>query len=106
LAVSVLPAAVLVAQATKHRDYERAIRSGRFQSLRRRLKRLAGHRCEGYDLASPDGRCRATDDLTVHHLSYDHLGREYPWELEVLCQACHDRVHRAEREARRAREVA
>ena len=99
--MSVLPAAVLAAQATKHRRYHQVIRSSRFQRLRRRLKRLAGDRCEGYDPASPDGRCRATINLTVHHLSYEHLGREYSWELEVLCQACHDAIHRAERETRR-----
>jgi len=99
--VSVLPAAAIAAQATKHRRYYQVMRSQRFRAMRRRLKRLAGGRCEGYDPASPDGRCQQTENLTVHHLSYEHLGREYPWELEVLCQACHDAIHRAERETRR-----
>ncbi len=30
----------------------------------------------------------------VHHLTYDHLGAEFLFELMALCDACHKRVHK------------
>lgn len=29
----------------------------------------------------------------VHHISYDHIGREPLWELTPICSACHDAIH-------------
>lgn len=40
----------------------------------------AGYRCE---------RCKARDELEVHHLSYERFGNEQPHELQVLCRSCH-----------------
>jgi len=36
------------------------------------------------------GRHKATQ---VHHKTYAHVGREFLFELEALCDACHQRVH-------------
>jgi hypothetical protein len=33
-------------------------------------------------------------EINVHHLNYDHLNGETDEDLQVLCRACHDRVHR------------
>ena len=45
----------------------------------------AGQRCQ---------RCGTAGRLDCHHVSYDHLWREYPVDLMVLCRFCHQRVHR------------
>lgn len=52
---------------------------------RRRLvmDRAQGH-CEG---------CRKAAASEVHHLSYEHLGHEFLFELVALCRDCHSRVH-------------
>jgi len=50
--------------------------------IRRRATALqdAGYRC----------RCGRTDDLEVHHRSYEHLWNEPDEDLEVLCDRCHE----------------
>ena len=37
--------------------------------------------------------CETTDDLCVHHKDEDHLNND-PTNLEVLCMACHSRMHK------------
>lgn len=44
----------------------------------------AGGLCEG---------CRQRRATQVHHLTYDHVGHEFLWELVAICNYCHDRVH-------------
>jgi len=41
-------------------------------------------------------RCGSTLNLQVHHLTYDTLGEEMPWDLEVLCKRCHGKEHATE----------
>lgn len=45
----------------------------------------AGHKCQ---------RCGRGGALDVHHVVYDHLWREYPVDLMVLCRTCHKKIHR------------
>ena len=47
-------------------------------------------------VARADGQCegcaeRRADD--VHHMSYDHQGAEFLFELVALCRGCHKRWH-------------
>jgi 5-methylcytosine-specific restriction endonuclease McrA len=44
----------------------------------------ASNLCEG---------CRAARATEVHHLTYDHCGDEFLWELVAICRPCHDRFH-------------
>jgi len=37
--------------------------------------------------------CRARQASDVHHLTYDHLGEEFLWELMSVCRECHERLH-------------
>jgi hypothetical protein len=34
--------------------------------------------------------CSSTDELQVHHNTYDRLGYEDPTDLVVLCDQCHE----------------
>jgi ribosomal protein S27AE len=47
------------------------------------LKR-AGNMCEG---------CGVVMAAEVHHLTYEHMGDEFLFELVALCRACHARYH-------------
>jgi 5-methylcytosine-specific restriction endonuclease McrA len=38
-------------------------------------------------------RCKATDGLQVHHITYERLGRERMSDLLTLCGDCHKRDH-------------
>ncbi len=49
--------------------------------------RRAGFVCEGC------GKANATQ---AHHLSYDHVGNEFLWELRAVCRPCHERFHNSE----------
>lgn len=37
--------------------------------------------------------CRSTEQLNVHHNTYERLGEELPSDLLVLCQTCHATLH-------------
>lgn len=44
-----------------------------------------------------DGRCQvcnSSDDLNVHHRTYERLGQDDEWrDLVVLCRICHEGYH-------------
>jgi 5-methylcytosine-specific restriction endonuclease McrA len=37
--------------------------------------------------------CHRTQDIQVHHRTYDRMGDELDTDLAVLCQRCHGLVH-------------
>jgi 5-methylcytosine-specific restriction endonuclease McrA len=53
------------------------------------LQRANGH-CEG---------CGQRKAVQVHHLTYEHVGQEFLWELRAVCSECHDRLHPDRRNA-------
>lgn len=59
------------------------------QSTEWRVRRdLVMARCEGVC----EG-CRSRPAVQVHHLTYDHVGNEFLWELAAVCTPCHERAH-------------
>lgn len=38
--------------------------------------------------------CPSTARLNVHHITYRHIGREWPEDLRVLCEPCHEAQHK------------
>lgn len=67
-----------------HFDYEKYLASPEWESKRRMVLKRAQGVCEGCGSAVPS---------EVHHLSYEHVGSEFLFELVALCGACHDRIH-------------
>ena len=65
-------------------QYQAVMQSAGWRRRRSQAIRQAGRRCQA---------CGARGPLDVHHLSYAHLGEERPYELAVLCEACHQRAH-------------
>jgi len=37
--------------------------------------------------------CREQIATQVHHLTYEHVGHEFLWELVAICEDCHKRLH-------------
>lgn len=67
-----------------HRRHEAHLRSPRWRELRVLVMRRSDDVCEGCGTRMAD---------EVHHLSYDHLGDEFLFELVALCRTCHARWH-------------
>lgn len=58
--------------------------SEQWQEKRRKVFARAGGICEG---------CGESEPSEVHHISYEHVGAEFLFELVAVCKACHDRIH-------------
>ena len=72
-------------------EYDRHLASPKWAAFRQVALSIAKNRCRA---------CAATEDLQVHHRTYDHFGHEELDDVVVLCQRCHDAVHRLERSGR------
>lgn len=71
-----------VEQNSWRETYEAVLRSQRWTKIVKPLiASRAGNACE---------RCGATESLSVHHLTYERLGKERPSDLLLLCERCHE----------------
>jgi len=76
------------AQPGNREEYGDYLRSPRWRDLRAKVLARAGGLCEG---------CLTTPAVQVHHLTYEHIGNEFAFELRALCDQCHHRLHEADR---------
>ena len=65
-------------------QYESYIRSDAWCEKRKLVLLRSRGWCEG---------CGNPGAVEVHHLTYEHLGREFLWELAAVCAVCHERLH-------------
>jgi 5-methylcytosine-specific restriction endonuclease McrA len=68
-------------------EYEAYMRTPQWQEMRARVLARDGRVCQGCLGAS------GVPDTQVHHLTYEHLGHEFAWELVTVCRVCHERLH-------------
>ncbi len=74
-------------QAEQRRaDYEAYLQTQEWADRRALIFTRSGGVCEG---------CRQAAAAEVHHLTYEHVGAEFLWELVAICRECHERVHGA-----------
>ncbi len=66
------------------RNYEEYLQSRHWAIVRLQFAQLFPRICI---------RCESPVNLNIHHLTYEHIGRELPWELVYLCERCHKKVH-------------
>lgn len=59
------------------------------QSMEWRLKRVSVLQRDGYQCQI----CFTIDNLNVHHITYDNLGREPLSDLVTLCECHHTELH-------------
>ncbi len=64
--------------------YRGHLRSPEWATIKRLARERDGWRCQG---------CTSAKDLNTHHLTYDRLGGERLGDVQILCDACHGRVH-------------
>ena len=87
----------LDADAAWWKRYEEYINNDPGWKMRRGmvLGRACG-RCEG---------CSIAPAVHVHHLTYEHLGNEFLWELKAVCIKCHERLHPHRKGALRSKKL-
>ena len=67
--------------------YEGYLKSEQWQEIRKRMFDRANRLCEG---------CLREWATEVHHMTYNHAGNEFMWELKAVCVPCHKRWHEIE----------
>ena len=68
--------------------YEAYLASPQWEQVRRRIIRRRNGRCEA---------CGSKENLHVHHGTYERFRRELDDDLFLLCELCHDALHRYQR---------
>ena len=71
-------------------EYDRYLETAHWQSFRKlalesQLKKLGKSRCESCPTDS--------NDLHVHHLTYERLGAERIEDVTIVCRECHEKIH-------------
>lgn len=73
--------------ARKHTaEYKAVLSSARWRKLRKERMQATGWRCE---------QCKQPEiesKLSLHHLTYERLGREGMEDIILLCARCHERA--------------
>lgn len=82
--------------------YIRALRSEQWKSLKERVIRERGERCEQCGVSAvPDKSLAKLLDmpcyLHLHHCRYDRVGHELSTDVILLCPQCHSKEHAARR---------
>jgi len=68
-------------------DYDEYLKSNAWAKRRALVLKRAQSICEG---------CGEEPATEVHHLTYEHVSKEFLFELVALCEPCHDRLHEDE----------
>lgn len=64
--------------------YAEYLQSPEWKEKQQKARQFANHRCQV---------CNSSEDLNVHHRTYDRLGHEHMGDLIVLCRNCHEIFH-------------
>lgn len=78
--------AAIRVQPANRAEYSDYRASPAWREKRTYVMNRCGGLCEG---------CRTSESHDVHHLSYQHMGNEFLFELVGLCRPCHDRWHQS-----------
>lgn len=68
----------------RKRRYEEYLTTPEWMNRKHLVMERASGLCEG---------CRSHPATEVHHLTYEHAGDEFLFELVAICRKCHDRLH-------------
>jgi hypothetical protein len=60
------------------------LKSDKWKKIRNAVVARDGNKCT---------KCSSTDNLHVHHLTYDRVGEEELTDLITLCKDCHEATH-------------
>ena len=76
---------VMLIDRHKKSIYHQYLNSKEWNTIRNNMLKFSDYKCS---------RCSETENLQVHHLNYNSLGNESLGDLEVLCNKCHQGVHK------------
>lgn len=65
-------------------EYKEYLKTDHWIELREKARKRDGNRCR---------LCDSSEDLNVHHRTYDNLGSEKVGDLTTLCKSCHEKFH-------------
>jgi hypothetical protein len=73
-------------------EYRQYLSSNEWRGKRERVLRRDKNRCI---------KCHSVENLQIHHLTYERVGKEFLCDLITLCRKCHERVHEKELAAKK-----
>ncbi len=74
--------------------YNKRIGSQQWRNMKQAIAKMRGNKCE---------RCPSQFKLSLHHKTYERLGKELFSDLELLCERCHQKADEARAGAGKAR---
>lgn len=77
-----------------YRRYSDYLASEHWQKFRAKIINKRGTKCEF---------CESGGTLHLHHIMYKRLGYEAPFDVVLICNECHFRVHRLAKEGKSLR---
>ena len=87
---------IITSNGKTYRSYESYIRSDDWGRKRKQAIEFYGGRC---------ALCGDKDDIHVHHINYETLGKEEMLDLTLLCEYHHNDFHKRERRKKKRRKV-
>lgn len=72
-----------------YEEYKQYLESDEWKVKREERLEKDGHRCVC---------CNSSDNLNVHHITYDRLKNESIYDLITLCRDCHEKLHKIQRD--------
>lgn len=77
---------VIIGETNRYKHYKWYIKySSDWQIKRQQRMKIDNYKCV---------ECGVTENLEVHHLSYENLFHEEMIELETVCRKCHEERHK------------
>ena len=69
----------------KQKEYSKYLQSKSWKERRNKLREAWGNKCIC---------CYGTENLHIHHMNYDCLGKETMKDAVLLCKGCHLNIHK------------
>lgn len=70
-----------------YRSYDAYLKSADWAKVKANFRKLVIEEC---------GLCGSEEGLDLHHMTYERVGEESPFDLTWLCRKCHSMVHALE----------
>lgn len=88
LCIILLPMAIEDGKKLKHKEkYLKYLKSRKWKNFSNRVKAQRNHTCEIC------GVKKIGLHLHAHHLTYERLFNENPFDIQILCSDCHAKEH-------------
>ena len=66
-------------------EYQNYLLSDEWKQTKEKAYKFHGRKCQ---------KCKSETNLQVHHATYEHIYSESMLDMVVLCETCHDLLHK------------